>query len=108
MKDGPKESDWKKFRAMVPDLRERYLEKKNKELAAIFQDEKLTPTEQFWEVEERVREESRILRDCLDGHSRSKMTLFILVMVRRGMLTNEDASIFSDELRERIRMMADF
>lgn len=29
MSGNPKESDWKTFRKIVPDLRERYLKKKN-------------------------------------------------------------------------------
>ncbi len=39
---------------MVPDLRERYLEEKNKDIAAILMDEGLTPTEQFWDARERM------------------------------------------------------
>ena len=31
MEEKPKESDWKAFRKMVPELRERYLTEKNNE-----------------------------------------------------------------------------
>jgi hypothetical protein len=49
----PKESDWKTFRKIVPELRERYLTEKNKEIVAIFMDEGRTPTERFWDARER-------------------------------------------------------
>lgn len=98
--DPPKESDWKTFRHLVPELRERWLRARNGELAAILRDEGRTPTEQFWEVEERTAEIARTLRECLDGHNRSKMTWFMVLMWSHGMLTAEDLGGFSDELRE--------
>lgn len=44
------ELDWKKFREIVPELRERYLRDRNAEWIAIFHDESLTPTEKFWKA----------------------------------------------------------
>lgn len=41
MSDKPKESDWKTFRKLVPELRERYLRQRNAELNAILHDESL-------------------------------------------------------------------
>jgi hypothetical protein len=54
MEGNPKESDWKAFRKMVPELRERYLEEKNKQIVAIFMDAGRTPTERFWGARERI------------------------------------------------------
>ena len=101
MHDRPKESDWKAFRAMVPDLRERYLRARNEELTSILNDSARSPTERFWDVKERTQAIAKILRDCLDGHSRSKMELFIMVMFNHGMMTADDLGAFSSELRER-------
>ncbi len=86
MEGKPKESDWKAFRKMVPDLRERYLEEKNKEIAAIFMDKDLTPTERFWSAREIMEKERKILHDCLDGHSRSRMKWSMYLMYRHKML----------------------
>ena len=44
----PNESDWKTFRKIVPELRERYLRNVNPELKALLQNPKLSPTEQCW------------------------------------------------------------
>ena len=103
----PKESDWKTFRKIVPELRERYLRQRNAELIANLQDESLTPTDRFWNVEERVRKEAKILRDCLDGHSRSQMVMFMIAMRRYGMLSDEDLKQFSAELQTQIESFFD-
>ena len=100
MYDDPKESDWKTFRKIVPELRERYLRQRNPELIKILEDDDLTPTEAFWTVEERIEKEAKILRKCLDGHSRSKMVRFMRTMYAHQMLTKEDLEPFSEEVRE--------
>ena len=103
MEGKPKESDWKAFRKMVPELRERYLAEKNKEIAAIFMDEGRTPTQRFWDARERIEKERKILEACLDGHSRSKMRWYMYLMYRYGMLSNSDLESFSEDLRNDIK-----
>jgi len=99
------ENDWKIFRDMAPLIRERYLRKKNQELSEILSDEQQSHTDRFWDVEEHAKKIAKILRECLDGHSRSKMELFMMVMLSHGMLTDEDLDKFSEELRERMRRL---
>ncbi len=65
----PLESDWKTFRKRVPEWRERYLAGQNRQIAALLADGEKTPTEQFWEAEEKIKSVARILVNCLDGHS---------------------------------------
>jgi hypothetical protein len=98
----PAESDWKKFRAMVPILRERYLAARNGPIAALLTDPKKNETERFWDAMAEMEKEARVLRQCLDGHSRSKMGLFMLTMIRAGMLKKEDLEEFSEELRNEL------
>lgn len=99
----PKESDWKAFRKMVPELRERYLTEKNKELVAIFLDEDRTPTERFWNAREKIEKERKILENCLDGHSRSGMKWYMRLMYRYGMLSDLNLENFSEDLRNDIK-----
>ena len=101
------ESDWKKFSALVPKLRERYLADKNLGILRKFTDPKKTETEHFWDAMEAMEVEARVLRQCLDGHSRSKMWLFLLTMARAGMLKKEDLADFSEELRQRVSHVFD-
>jgi len=102
MNQKPKESDWKRFHRIVSDLRERYLKEQNVELVGILTDPKRSPTEQFWDTFEKMKEERKILIDCLDNHSRSHMFMSMALMCRYGMLKKEDLEGFSDELRDRL------
>lgn len=99
MSSYPKESDWKHFRKIVPALRERYLEEKNKELAAILSANSKTPTEQFWDTLDAMKKTAKILVACLDGHSRSQQYTSMSLMCRYGMLKQEDLEAFSPELK---------
>ena len=94
------ESDWKTFRKMVPELRERYLKKTNEELKNLLLTPDQTPTERFWSTHEKITKEAKILHRCLDGHSRSRMASFIYTMLDCGLMDLDDLSQFSDELRE--------
>jgi len=98
----PLESDWKTFRKRVPKWRERYLAEQNKRLAALLAEGTNTPTERFWNAEKEMKAVAWILVKCLDGHSRSKMEMHLLLMFRHKMIGEEDLEEFSGELRERI------
>ena len=98
----PLESDWKTFRKRVPEWRERYLEAQNQRLAALLVERRNTPTERFWNAEKEMKAVARILVDCLDGHSRSKMEMYLCLMYRHKMVGEEDLEEFSGELREGI------
>ncbi len=108
MTDRPSESDWKRFRRIVPELRERYLRRRNSELSAILGDESSTATDQFWAASERIEETGKILRACFDGHTRSTMMSFLMMMYRHQMLTEDDLDGFSEGVRGRFWCLAEF
>ena len=97
-----RESDWKRYRDMIEELRERYLKEKNRGLVSLLTCPEKTPTEQFWDTFDRMKKEMKILQDCLDGHSRSKMFVSMLLMLRHGMLKDEDLKGFSEGLQKQI------
>jgi hypothetical protein len=99
----PKESDWKKFRNSLDRWRERYLKWKNDEIRSILEDENRNETEKFWDIVEFQKNESKKLRDCLDGYSRSKMTLHMALMKRYGMICKDDIEEFSEELQTHLK-----
>ena len=103
MNQKPKESDWKKFRSMVDDLRENYLKKRNAQLVEELTNPEKTPTEQFWDTFEKMKKEKQILQDCLDGHSRSKMFLHMMLMYRYEMISEKEIKEFSIELQDRVK-----
>jgi hypothetical protein len=94
------ESDWKTFRKLVPEWRERYLEVQNQRLAAMLVEGTNTPTERFWNAEKEMKAVARILVTCLDGHSRSNMEMHLLLMYRHKMIGNKDLEDFSGDFRE--------
>lgn len=101
------ESDWKTFQAMVPVLRERYLAERTGRIAALLTNPKKNDTERFWDAMEEMEKEAEVLRYCLDGHTRSKMWLFMVSMIHAGMMKKEDLSRFSDELQQSIAYVFD-
>jgi hypothetical protein len=96
------ETDWRKFREMVPKLRERYLADRNARFMALLTNPKKTETEHFWEAMEEMEREAKVLRRCLDGHSRSSMQQYMEFMIYAGMLNKEDMGNFSEELQKQI------
>lgn len=96
----PLRSDWKRFRDSLDEWRERYLKWKNQEIKAILEDKNRTETDKFWDIFEFQKKESKKLRDCLDGCSRSKMTLQMALMQKFNMIGREDIELFSDKLQE--------
>jgi hypothetical protein len=98
----PMESDWRKFRDMIPMLRERYLTEKNARIAHILTAPNKTETERFWDTFRVMEKEAKTLQRCLDGHSRSKLWLFMVSMLQAGMLKKEDLAQFSEELQKEL------
>ncbi|MBI3884444.1 MAG: hypothetical protein HY302_01755 [Opitutae bacterium] len=96
------DSDWKKFRQLVPILRERYLAERNRRIARTLTDAAKTETERFWDAQEVMEKEAVTLRRCLDGHSRSSMWGYLVEMRIAGMLEREDLAGFSEELRKQV------
>ena len=96
------ESDWRAFRDMVPKLRERYLAERNVRIIELLKRSGKTETDRFWDAMEEMEREAKVLRECLDGHSRSKMWLYMLTMIRAGMLRQEDMTVFSESLQKEV------
>jgi c-di-GMP-binding flagellar brake protein YcgR len=96
------ESDWKKFSAMLPVWRERYLVERNARIVRMLIDPTKTETQRFWDAEEQVLKEAKTLRRCLDDLSRSKMWLRLMEMRAAGMLRREDLADFSAELQQQV------
>ena len=96
------ESDWKKFQALIPIVRDRYLAEQNAHIVRMLVDPKKTDTERFWDAAEAVEKEAKSLRRCLDDISRSKMWITLITMRRAGMLRKDDLAGFSEELQKQV------
>ena len=87
---------------MVPMLRERYLADRNARFVALLTDPKKSETERFWNALEKMEHERKVLRRCLDGHSRSSMHQYIMIMIHCGMLREGDMNEFSKEMQDEV------
>lgn len=54
-----KESDWKLFRIKIVKWQNRYIERVNKKIEKILDDEKLSPAERFWKAEKLINREKK-------------------------------------------------
>jgi len=104
MVDKPRESDWKQFKKLLPQVRERYLEKKNRELTYELTESDKSPTEKFWKTAEKVEKTKKILYDCFDeGYSRSKMFSSLVIMYTHNIIGEEEIKTFSETLQEQFK-----
>lgn len=102
---GVNESDWKLFKSKLPDWQERYMDKLNHEYMEILSGEG-SPSDKFWALEERIREDKKDTGVIVRGASRSNMLYHIMDLIREGAIDIEDLAEFSEELRETVKAFA--
>ncbi len=95
------EKDWKLFRKLVPGWQESYMEKLLKEYAALLEQNKM-PSEKFWELERRIREDKKHPGVVLDMR-RSRLSENLTMLISTGVIEIKDLDEFSDELKEEIQ-----
>ena len=70
----------------------------------ILQDEELAPSQKFWELEKRIRNDKKDTGVIIDMR-RSRMVLNMLNLLNEGAITMEDLEDFSEELKDHIRFI---
>jgi len=93
------EKDWRLFRSKVPEWQERYMERIINEYKELLGSDALA-SEKFWALENRIRLDKKSPGILLRDMSRSHMRMHLLMLIRDGVITAEDLTGFSDELRE--------
>ena len=100
--DAMLESDWKKISKLLPFLRERYLTEQNARLVRMLTEQGKGDTDRFWDTLKEMKQQSKILVQCLDGYSRSNMEAHMVQMLHVGMLKQGDLAAFSEELQKNL------
>jgi len=95
--------DWSLFREKISDWQEAYMDKLNKEYIELLNGEG-TPSEKFWTLEERIRNDKKDTGVQL-RMSRSNCIANIVSLLNEGAITMNDLEEFSDELKENIRFI---
>lgn len=90
------ERDWKLFRKRLPGWQDAWMDKLNHEYIKILSGEGV-PSEKFWALWDRMKEDKRhpgvIVKDC----RRSTMHATIFELLDDGTITMDDLDGFSDE-----------
>lgn len=102
---GFNEKDWKLFKSKLPDWQERYMDKLNHEYMEILNGEG-KPSDKFWALEGRIREDKKDTGVVVRETSRSNMLYHVMDLIREGAIGIEDLAEFSEELRETVKAFA--
>lgn len=95
-----KEKDWKEFRKRVPGWQMAYMQKLEKEYLELLQSGK--PADQiFWALQKRI-EADRKSPGVIVEMRRSRMMENLITMMLDGVITPDDLSGFSDEIRDSV------
>lgn len=92
------EQDWKLFRKKIIIWQEQYMDKLNKEYAAILNQDKAA-SEIFWELDKRIREDQRRTGVVVDMR-RSVMIGNLIDLWMDKVIELDDLQEFSDTLQE--------
>lgn len=97
------ERDWKLFRKKLPGWQEDFMNRLNKEYIEILSQEGKNPSDIFWELENRIKRDKKLMGVMARDMSRSNMYGHLIDLLREEAITLEDLSDFSEELQERMR-----
>ncbi len=95
------ETDWQLFRQRITAWQERYMERLIQEYAEIISKD-VKASERFWELKERIREDSRSAWIGMEM-KRSYMIKYIAGLINDGVIEYNDLEGFSDRFLDRIR-----
>ena len=90
-------NDWKLFREKLPQWQESYMERLIKEYINMLSSDEVA-SEKFWTLEKRIKEDKRHPGVILELR-KSTMDFDLVRLIDANVITIEDISEFSDELK---------
>ncbi|MCC4399342.1 multidrug transporter [Limosilactobacillus reuteri] len=93
-------SDWQLYNKLLPKWQERYMNRLNQEYKKILESDSL-PSNKFWKLEKRIKADRKSPGVIVEV-SRSYMFQTLLELMSEKVITDEDLSGFSKELRDDI------
>ena len=98
--------DWKLFVDCLPEWQERYMEKLGKEYVELLLRPDKQASEKFWELEKTIKKDKKSPGVMLELR-KSDMEYDIMRLLKDKVISMDDLSDFSDELRERVKSFAE-
>lgn len=97
-----RKKDWKLFQERIPDWQEKYMAGLIKEYVDFLNDDTKPASEKFWELEKRIKEDKRHPGVILERR-KSEVIWDIVRLIRLNVITYDDLSDFSDELKQEVK-----
>ena len=98
--------DWKLFREKLAEWQENYMERLNKEYIALLSADDKNASDKFWELEKRIRKDKKHPGVIMEM-SKSEAIWNIVDLIRLGVITYDDLSDFSDDLKQAVKLILD-
>ena len=95
--------DWKLFKDKIGAWQETYMEKLVEEYKVVLNAD-LTASSKFWELEKRIKQDKNNPGVMIDLN-KQQMLYNIVHMINDGAITMDDLQDFSDELRDKVRIL---
>lgn len=96
--------DWKLFREKLVDWQETYMEHLNKEYIALLSADDKNASDKFWELEKRIKKDKKHPGVIMEM-SKSEAIWNIVYLIRLNVITYDDLTDFSDELKQAVKMI---
>lgn len=91
-------SDWKLFREKLPKWQENYMECLVKDYVDFLDDKSKHASYKFWELEKRIKQDKRHPGVMMEMR-KSEAIWDIVYLIRLNVITYDDLTDFSDELK---------
>lgn len=99
----PSKKDWKLFRDKIGSWQESYMEKLVEEYIA-FLNSDLSASRKFWELEKKIKQDKK--KPGVIFELRKRDMLFDIVrLINDGVITMDNLTDFTDELRENVKCL---
>lgn len=100
------ESDWRRFKEVHAKLLERYCSRILEEVAATCQDTQGSAQDRYLKVYKLIKDGDKQLANPFDDFRRSTALMQLGIMRRMKLLTDEELSLFSEQIRVRVEGIA--
>ena len=95
--------DWKLYREKLPEWQEAYMEELIVKYVEYLQGDEPAYTK-FWEMEKRIKRDKKN-PGVLIELSKQDMPFDLIRLIHEGVITVDDLSDFSDELKEKVKFL---
>lgn len=103
-----READWKRLRDLKPIAIDRFCTRVLLDLQHVASDTSVTSHERYATIYDLIHEWDKELAKMFDGLSRSNADWKFLLMYDAGLLTEDEVTAFSDDIRSSVARRSDF